>query len=453
MTVAGITRHHPLQEKRFTVLENLNSIDWKNIRHSHGSAERFPEWIRALRSDDPETREKARHNLREYSLHQGTIYEVTRYLPPFLIELVAAPDTPDRHLLLDHLSAMAERSKAMFTAASGFKDMWKTNENVEAGMNVYLSLLDDPAPEVRAAAFGVICRFTLAIAQRRTPLIEAASHEKDPHVLSEMISRLQVAAASVWAYPWPLEEAQIVADFAASRLAPEFPGRVRLRAALAVLGLRGVPPAATQDSITEILRDALTHPEGYSMEMPLYNFAAWQLAEIGHMLDLVLHALDFLPRTVRFPILKDALVMARYAQDAHQIGRTLLDNIFWGSSWHSEPGKSTSVILPYPYRPETGICANDVVERLPNHEAPFRAHWLDSTIDETRTHGTYYLASPPPADLAALSAEERRLLRLVLDTDLVWMVHSNLLEAYGLPVHRDEARALLDEADAARPSH
>jgi hypothetical protein len=51
---------------------------------------------------------------------------------------------------------------------------------------------------------------------------------------------------------------------------------------------------------------------------------------------------------------------------------------------------------------------------------------------------------------ADLAADERRW--LVLDTDLVWMMHSNLLEVYGLPVSRDETRALLDEADAANAS-
>ena len=30
------------------MFEDLDKIDWKNINHSHGTAERFPEWLRIL---------------------------------------------------------------------------------------------------------------------------------------------------------------------------------------------------------------------------------------------------------------------------------------------------------------------------------------------------------------------------------------------------------------------
>jgi len=52
----------------------------------------------------------------------------------------------------------------------------------------------------------------------------------------------------------------------------------------------------------------------------------------------------------------------------------------------------------------------------------------------------------PEPDLTALSALEQRLLRLVLDIDMVWMLHSNLLALYGLPPERAAARKLLDRA-------
>ena len=90
------------------LLNGLDKIDWPNIRHSHGRATEFPTWIRQLLSDESEVRENAQENLFEYSNHQGSIYEVTPYLVPFLIELVAAEDTPDKAELLYHLASVGK---------------------------------------------------------------------------------------------------------------------------------------------------------------------------------------------------------------------------------------------------------------------------------------------------------------------------------------------------------
>jgi hypothetical protein len=58
------------------MLEGLEEIDWAALRHAYGPATDVPQWLRPLRSPDPEVRQWAR----EYwnIVHQGTRYAATR---------------------------------------------------------------------------------------------------------------------------------------------------------------------------------------------------------------------------------------------------------------------------------------------------------------------------------------------------------------------------------------
>ncbi|HEX8862534.1 MAG TPA: HEAT repeat domain-containing protein [Actinomycetes bacterium] len=80
------------------MLEGLDRVDWAALRHAYGLATDVPQWLRALRSPDPEVRQWAR----EYwnIVHQGTRYAATAPAVPFLVELTLAADTPARHWLV-----------------------------------------------------------------------------------------------------------------------------------------------------------------------------------------------------------------------------------------------------------------------------------------------------------------------------------------------------------------
>jgi hypothetical protein len=96
------------------MLETLNSIDWSRIHHSHGTAEKFPLWLDSLAQsawvlefDDSRDAfyESAISQIAEYSNHQGSIYEVTPVVVPFLIEL---------------LQNMPHRAAALLLVLSGY---------------------------------------------------------------------------------------------------------------------------------------------------------------------------------------------------------------------------------------------------------------------------------------------------------------------------------------------
>jgi len=79
------------------MLENLDTIDWANLTHAYGSARDVPDQIRGLASRDPDTRKRAIYDLYGNIFHQSTRYQATPHAVPFLYELVASTEVPDRH--------------------------------------------------------------------------------------------------------------------------------------------------------------------------------------------------------------------------------------------------------------------------------------------------------------------------------------------------------------------
>jgi HEAT repeat protein len=136
------------------MLDDLDRIEWGALGHAYGTAEDVPEALRALASADADARAWAQGYLDAAILHQGTIYSATPRVIPFLVRLVAEPTIQERHEILDFLAAVAE--------SAGYEDDEDWGEDDEAAMqcavelgrgsSLFVELLQDPEPEVRAAA-------------------------------------------------------------------------------------------------------------------------------------------------------------------------------------------------------------------------------------------------------------------------------------------------------------
>ncbi|XVQ10779.1 hypothetical protein ACQP1W_51200 [Spirillospora sp. CA-255316] len=88
-------------------LAGLEAVDWAGLHHAYGPAVDVPDQLRALLSADDATRHEAHHQLRGNVYHQGTRWQASRQVVPFLTELVDDPATPDRAAVLDLLRAVA----------------------------------------------------------------------------------------------------------------------------------------------------------------------------------------------------------------------------------------------------------------------------------------------------------------------------------------------------------
>ncbi len=89
------------------MLEQIDKIDWANLKHAYGSAADVPNDIRNLINPDENVRGKAIYNLYGNIFHQGTRYEATPHAIPFLYELIENESVADRHKIISLLVGLA----------------------------------------------------------------------------------------------------------------------------------------------------------------------------------------------------------------------------------------------------------------------------------------------------------------------------------------------------------
>ena len=82
------------------MLEGLDAVPWKKLKHAYGSAGDVPDLLRKLLDPDPKVRRDTLWTLNSNVLHQGTRYPATPYVVPFLIEMCASPEVGKRGDLL-----------------------------------------------------------------------------------------------------------------------------------------------------------------------------------------------------------------------------------------------------------------------------------------------------------------------------------------------------------------
>ena len=87
--------------------EGLDRVPWRELHHAYGPASDVPGQLRALRSDDPAARDWAAFELMGTVYHQGTRWQASAHVVPFLVALVDDPLTPDRPAVARLLRAVA----------------------------------------------------------------------------------------------------------------------------------------------------------------------------------------------------------------------------------------------------------------------------------------------------------------------------------------------------------
>lgn len=88
-------------------LDGLEAVNWAELHHAYGSAEDVPGQLRTLLSADAEERHQAHARLGGNVYHQGTRWQASCHVVPFLTEMADDPATPDRAAVVDLLRAVA----------------------------------------------------------------------------------------------------------------------------------------------------------------------------------------------------------------------------------------------------------------------------------------------------------------------------------------------------------
>jgi hypothetical protein len=88
------------------MLQGLDAVPWTDLEHAYGSAADVPDLLRRLLDPDPKVRSEVLTTLYGNVFHQGTRYPATAHVIPFLIEMCASPDVPDRGDLLRYWGSL-----------------------------------------------------------------------------------------------------------------------------------------------------------------------------------------------------------------------------------------------------------------------------------------------------------------------------------------------------------
>ncbi|MEU2107848.1 HEAT repeat domain-containing protein [Streptomyces sp. NPDC019507] len=136
----------------------MDEVDWASMGHAYGPADDVPGLLRGLASRDPADRETALDGLYTAVHHQGDVYDSTLACIPFLLELVASPEVPDRGAIVELLTSIGgidldddelDPEDEEFEDAANYA---MAAAAVAAGADVFVGLLDDPDAGVRLAA-------------------------------------------------------------------------------------------------------------------------------------------------------------------------------------------------------------------------------------------------------------------------------------------------------------
>jgi hypothetical protein len=156
------------------LLDGLNRVEWRRLRHAFGTAEDVPALLRSLTSQSPDERQAAMNELHGNIWHQGTIYEATPHAVPFLIELAASHETPDRYAILSYLGTLADGSSYIEVHGGGpalspqevsaqlaVEVSWvaATRKAVKSGEALYLQDLRADEHDICCAGAYVLSRF------------------------------------------------------------------------------------------------------------------------------------------------------------------------------------------------------------------------------------------------------------------------------------------------------
>jgi hypothetical protein len=267
------------------VLDKLDEIAWNDLHHAYGSAGDVPGDLRALRSSKPEARQAALYNLYGSVFHQGTRWEASSHVVPFLVELALDGSTPDRHEIVElmghlaigyHESWLRDGVHPSRLVSGAAEARAGRNEHHVDELDVYrstcahadalLSLVTDVDPQVRHATAYLLGFLPdlgdrgLAALVERVQLEESAELRSNALIATALLCQATEQADPVGFDAW-LDGVPIVAYGAAT-------ARVR------VAGPR------REDAVEILARALQQRPEGrlFWNEGDLIGFAALTLA-------------------------------------------------------------------------------------------------------------------------------------------------------------------------------
>ena len=410
------------------LLTGLDDIHWHDLQHAYGPADDVPNLLRMLLADDESVRDNAWQRLYSSVIHQGTVYEASAFVVPFILKMLVSDGPPDKADLLQFLASLAEGSSYLAAHAQPDEDQnrWReilakqgldfetelqaelahvkaANRAVSEGAPIYLALLDHEDAEIRHLSLGVLASSRAWAGEIVPRLCALLATVRD----AEM--RVKIADALDALMDDGVESQQFFAELMQRRENE----RVTLLAALALIKrAREQAPEAAVNAVLNAVqelgqarRDNSASEDEKAMWESLEDrfYPDWRWSGCSSMLTI----LTQLGPTRATTVLLRMLSMIQDGGNALEAASTLLDLVF-----------------------------NE--GQIQIKRTAFSSHGEGA---QKRTTVEYWEPKPqPPREAFTLTDTQRTVLAALVAHDPVWEYQHNLLGLYGLPMTREELR-------------
>lgn len=378
------------------MLEGLEQIDWKSMRYS---CETIPDDIRSLLSQDSEVRGDALDSLLGSGGCFGEIGDATPHIIPFLLELLAHDETPDKAELLYRLSGVAERIGHSGHPIHMMRLQLKTYDALRAGLDLFISLLKDGSAYVRMNCIDMLQHMTDDVVVLVPELIDRFRHEQDEEVEVALLKSLKTLLGSG---DWHLDNLRRQCiPFLKETVETHKSRKVRIAAARA--SLEAIPLLTRNyDGLSPQVPTILAR-EFFEHASPI----DWmEEAEPSWHEEMIVIDLAKLNPQALLDLLLDTAIDAK---QAHLIARGLL---------------------------ACGFLYSDYID----------SHFGNPSSYEKKDEGVIYVRHHAVVRSHYRFQPARGILQAIADADKVWEIPTNLFSFfYGLPDSREGLRALLSQ--------
>jgi tetratricopeptide (TPR) repeat protein len=424
-----------LPPERQALLAGIEAINWHDLQHAYGRADDVPDLLHLLLSDDETVRDDAWEHLYSNVWHQGTVYEASAYVVPFMLRMLMYDGPPGKADLLHFLTALAEGSSYLAAHAQAQDDQlsWRgilarqgrdfdaelqkelgwveaTNQAVGEGISLYFDLIDHEEAEIQHLSLALLSSLRGRNAEIVPRLQALLNTTRDLEMRTNVVHTLHnlmddgLEAQDFFANLVQGGEGEKLIFFAAVALTERAHERTPQSAVTILLNVlqelgrvRHHRDISDEENATGQAIAARFDPPWGSGGL---RFAVGALTCLGQVRGVT--------------ALLKALPMIQDGEEAREIASILLDMVF------------------------------------NNGQVQAKCTALSRHGPEKRTKVDYWKPeAQPQREASSLTTIQRSVLAAVVAYDPVWRDEHNLLKLYGLPESRDGLRQFIAGSKAS----
>ena len=315
------------------MFENIHSIDWGNISHSHGTAEEVPARLEALVGQSAKDRDEALSYFWEYMLHQGSRDEASPFVVPFLFEVLENVEPPLQREIIDLLLGLAvgygesflpygydlekeehQYQKKLWRGLFSYADSRSAYYQVHKRADAFVKFLrPETNPETRLSAGYAIAHLAQPLAATHTEVARYIEKESD----ESQLQGLMLCFGMLGRYADPKPGASVLVEF----LTPDCSKTFQVIASIALTTIHG---AQTPEDALQTLLAALQ--QSWTLSSPRTDRWWWNEGDLLGYAALVLRLVGKERRDEIASALCQALTKTEACTFA--IPETLLDILF-----------------------------------------------------------------------------------------------------------------------------